>query len=153
MNIRGSNLSMLTVALLAVGCGGSDPTGPDPDGGGDPGTSTRVIKTAPSFATDINEIFQRNGCSGSGCHGAAGGQAGLMLTASATANYPMLVDAQATSESFLRVAKGDAAASYLVIKLEGNQLVGQRMPRGGTPLDNIDITNIKNWINNGAPQN
>ena len=37
--------------------------------------------------------------------------------------------------------------------LEGRQSVGLQMPRGGTPLDNIDLTNIRNWINNGAPNN
>ena len=31
--------------------------------------------------------------------------------------------------------------------------VGGRMPLNGTALDNIDLTNIKNWINNGAPNN
>ena len=52
-----------------------------------------------------------------------------------------------------RAIPGDAANSYLVIKLEGTQSVGSRMPIGGSALDNIDLTNIKNWINNGAENN
>ena len=28
--------------------------------------------------------------------------------------------------------------------------VGRQMPQGAPPLDNIDLTNIVNWINNGA---
>ena len=39
------------------------------------------------------------------------------------------------------------------MKPENRQSVGQQMPRGETQLDAIDLTNIKNWINNGAPNN
>ena len=66
----------------------------------------------------------------------------------------MLVNADAWSEpAFKRVLPGDAENSYLVIKLEGRQLVGLQMPLDADPLDEIDLTNIKNWINNGAPNN
>lgn len=142
----------LPVLLFSVGCGGDDPTGPY-SGDGTTGTAAREIKAQPSFSTDINEILQRRGCSAGSCHGASGGQAGLMLTTNAGANYGMLVNVQATSENFLRVEAGNAGNSYMVIKLEGRQSTGGRMPLGGSPLDNIDLTNIKNWINNGAPQN
>jgi hypothetical protein len=55
----------------------------------------------------------------------------------------------------VRVIPYDAANSYLVKKLEGTQGSGngERMPLMLSPLDNIDITNIKNWINAGAPNN
>ena len=65
----------------------------------------------------------------------------------------MLVDVDAASENFKRVLPNDANNSYIVIKLEGRQTVGSRMPLSQSPLDNIDLTNIKNWINNGAPNN
>ena len=42
---------------------------------------------------------------------------------------------------------GKAPESYLIIKLEGRQGVGGRMPFGGAPLDAIDMQSIKNWIN------
>jgi hypothetical protein len=141
---RPASLS-LALALFAAACGGDDPTSLSPP--------QREIKAQPSFANDINEIFQRRGCSSGACHGAAGGQAGLVLSAGASANYAMLVNVQATSENFLRVAPSDADNSYLVIKLEGRQTVGQRMPRGAAPLDDIDMTNIRKWIDNGAPRN
>ena len=134
---RPASLS-LALALFAAACGGDDPTSLSPP--------QREIKAQPSFANDINEIFQRRGCS-------SGGQAGLVLSAGASANYAMLVNVQATSENFLRVAPSDADNSYLVIKLEGRQTVGQRMPRGAAPLDDIDMTNIRKWIDNGAPRN
>ena len=47
---------------------------------------------------------------------------------------------------------GDAANSYIVIKLEGRQTVGAKMPLGGS-LDAISLQNIKNWINKGAKNN
>jgi hypothetical protein len=53
------------------------------------------------------------------------------------------------------VLPGDAANSYIVIKLEGHQTVGAKMPIGGS-LDAVslqNIQNIKNWINKGAKNN
>jgi hypothetical protein len=55
--------------------------------------------------------------------------------------------------SALRVIPGNANDSYLIVKVEGRQSVGQRMPIGGSPLDNIDLTNLKNWISQGAKNN
>lgn len=142
-------LLVLTTALAVplLACNGDGGTGLDGD------DDQREIEANPSFASDINEIFQRRGCSAGSCHGAAGGQAGLELTSSASANYDELVDVPATSEDFLRVQPGNAPDSYLVIKLEGRQAVGGRMPLNAAPLDNIDLTNIRNWIDNGAPNN
>ena len=45
----------------------------------------------------------------------------------------------------------DAPNSYLVLKLRGPP--EKRTPVGGAPLDNIDMTNVMNWINTGAPDN
>ncbi|HBD99465.1 MAG TPA: hypothetical protein DC060_14865 [Gemmatimonadetes bacterium] len=53
----------------------------------------------------------------------------------------------------IRVIANDATNSYLVKKLEGTASAGSRMPIGGSALDNTDLTNIKNWINTGAPNN
>jgi len=146
MKLPRSIMSLAVFSLALAACGDS-PTVVDDD----PGTQ-REIKAAPAFAADINEIFQRTGCSSGNCHGTAGGRAGLALTASAAANFTALVNVQATSENFLLVEPSNANDSYLVIKVEGRQTAGQRMPIGGS-LDNIDITNIKNWINTGAPNN
>jgi len=151
MALPRSRLSTLVMTAFLAACGGSDgPTDPgnDDDGGG----TTRQIKTNPAFAADIQEIFQRRGCTASGCHG--GGAGGMTLGGSASADYGMLVGVASSSESsFQRVAPNDAVNSYLVMKLEGRQSVGSRMPLGGSPLDNTDLTNIKNWIDTGAPNN
>ncbi len=148
MASRRSNCVPLALVVLSAACG-SDPVGP----GGSPAPDTREIKAAPSFATDVNEIFQRRGCTAGNCHGSPNGQQGLRLTSSAPANFAMLVDVDAESESFKRVLPGNANGSYIVIKFEGRQSVGGRMPPNGSALDEIDLTNIKNWINNGAQNN
>ena len=135
----------LTLAALLSGCGSDDPTGPD--GGG----TERSVKDNPSFASDVQEIVNRRGCASGSCHGSSQ-SAGLDLR---TGNsFASLVGVTSTQEpSRTRVVAGDADNSYLVIKLEGRQSVGARMPLGGTPLDNTDLTNIKNWINRGANNN
>jgi hypothetical protein len=64
------------------------------------------------------------------------------------------VGVASTSEpGFLRVEPGDPDNSYVVIKLEGRQNVGARMPLGGAPMDGIDLENIRNWIAAGAQNN
>jgi hypothetical protein len=106
------------------------------------------VKADPSFANDIQEIFDRRGCSNATCHGAV--RAGANLDLQAAVSYANLVNVASTSEPGTRVIPGNADASYLVIKLEGRQSVGSSMPIGGAALDETDLTNIKNWINRGA---
>ena len=70
------------------------------------------------------------------------------------AAFANLVNVVAFSEpNFQRVTPSDAQNSYIVIKLEGRQTVGARMPLTGAVLDNIDLTNIRNWISTGARNN
>lgn len=142
-------LSFLLCSFLAACVGDDSPTGPDPDGGGD----TRTINANPSFGTDIVEIFTRRGCTPSNCHG--NGAGGLTLTSSAATSHGNLVGVVSPTSGEVRVIANDAANSYLVKKLEGNQGSGNGspMPLGGSALDNTDLTNIKNWINTGAANN
>lgn len=145
--------SVAALGLFLTACGGSDsPTDPgnNDDDGGDTGGVTRSIKTDPSFSQDIFEIFTRRGCTASSCHG--GGAGGLTMT-SASGAFSNLVGVPSTGTGEVRVIVSDAANSYLVKKLEGTAGVGSRMPLGGSPLDNIDLTNVKNWINQGAKNN
>jgi hypothetical protein len=61
---------------------------------------------------------------------------------------------QATTEpQRILVIPGNAEDSYLVVKLEGRQTIGQRMPLGRAPLDSIDMGNLRNWIDRGAKNN
>ena len=152
MTLSRSILSLLVAVFLSA-CGES---GTDP-GNGNGGGDVREIVANPSFATHINEILERRGCTAAGCHGAGGGgatQTGLVLEAGSAANYAQLFNVASSQQpTILRVDPGDAASSYLIIKLQANPPSGLRMPRNGTPLDDIDMTNIMNWINNDAPNN
>ena len=136
--------------VLAVACGdSSSPTSSSNPMSSPPPTANSPTDN-PSFASDIQPIFERNGCTNGACHGGAV-SAGLDLRSGAS--YNNLVNVQATSEPITRVIPGNADGSYLVIKLEGRQAVGSRMPLGGQALNTTDLTNIKNWINRGANNN
>jgi hypothetical protein len=138
-------LAPLAAAFLCA-CGGG-PGDLDPS---DISGNTREVKEDPSFNTDIQDIFDREGCVNGACHG-VGASAGLNLERGSA--YAQLVGVAATQESFERVTPEKANESYLIIKLEGRQQVGARMPPSGSPLDAIDMGNLKNWINKGAKNN
>lgn len=145
-----SALTALALTLLLVACGDDGPTGPGSNDGGDGGDpSGPTVKADPSFANDIFEVFTRNGCTASGCHGT--GEGGLTMTSAATA-YAHLVNITSPASGEVRVIPGNANDSYLVKKLEGRQSVGVRMPVGGQ-LNTTDLQNIKNWIDQGAKNN
>ena len=153
MKILHRVLSPVLICVVLAACFASDsPTDPGGDGGGGP-SDTRTIKANPSFANDITEIFTRKGCTGSSCHG--NGSGGLMLSTSASANHARLVNVKSLNSGEVYVIPNDAQNSYLVKKLENRQGSGNgsRMPVGGSALDNVDLTNIKNWINAGAQNN
>ncbi len=104
----------------------------------------------PSFARDIQAIFTAN-CSALSCHGNSSSSGGLSLEAGKS--YLSLVNVPAAQDpGKMRVEPSDSPNSYLVIKIEGRQTIGGRMPQGGT-LSGVKKGNIKNWINNGAPNN
>ena len=154
---RSSFFTLVVMALLTA-CGGT-PTDTDTDTDTNTNTNTntnpRVILTNPSFTTDIQEIFDRIGCATSDCHGGAN-RGGLGL-ASADASYANLVDIPAfavnnPSIGLDRVEPNDHLASYLWLKVSGTT-AGPQMPQGLPPLDQIDQTNIMNWINTGALEN
>jgi hypothetical protein len=111
---------------------------------------TNDLVASPSFATHIQAIFN-NSCTGSNCHSASSSRGGLSLAAGQA--YANLVNITALAEANkIRVIPNDADNSYLIIRLEGRQTVGGKMPQGGS-LSTNRIQNIKNWINQGAQNN
>ena len=148
MSFRRQIFLPIVASLFLAACGDSSPT--DPGGGA---VDTREIKSNPSFANDVVEIFTRQGCTAGNCHGNSAGN--LTLTSSASGNHARLVGVTSPNSGEVYVIVNDADNSYLVKKLEGRQGSGNgsRMPLAGGTLDNIDLTNIKNWINTGAPNN
>jgi hypothetical protein len=142
--------TLFVVGSALGSCAGDpNPTGPGDDGG-DP-QMTRIIKADPSFAVDVQEIFVRTRCADATCHRI--GQAGLTLLPNAAQNYANIVNVTADREGqFLLIKPFDAENSYIMIRLQDRQEVGVSMPPGVT-LDSIDMTNLTNWINNGALNN
>jgi len=113
-------------------------------------SAKREVYPDPSFSTVILDIFHGEGCTNDGCHGVSAA-AGLNLDRDSA--YAHLVGVAATQEGFERVTAGKAQESYLIIKLEGRQQAGNRMPPGGYPLDSIHMGNLRNWIDKGAKNN
>ncbi len=140
-----NQLAFILIVFLGA-CASESPTSST----GSTTDDTRTVQANPSFASAIQEIFDRRSCTSSSCHGTAQ-MAGLDLRTGAS--YGELVSVRAESESILRVIPGDPDGSYLLIKLEGRQAVGDRMPQTGAALDSIDLANIRNWISQGALNN
>jgi hypothetical protein len=67
--------------------------------------------------------------------------------------WTYLVNVTAVQDTLKLVLPGDAANSYMVVKLEGSSSVGGQMPLNDVPLDSIDMQNVKNWIIQGAKNN
>lgn len=110
-----------------------------------------VIRVSPpgsgiSFSNDIQPIFNSN-CTG--CHGDRGG-----LSLAQNGSYANLVNVQAQTgcATLRRVLPGDATSSVLFKRVSGFDC-GERMPRGGNALPSADVTKIRDWINQGAPNN
>ena len=142
-------LGCATGAMSACGGSGSSSSSTSPT----PITTTSAspaVDPNPSFANVVQPIFQRQNCTNSSCHGQVTA-AGLDLRAGAS--FGNLVNTPATSEPILRVIPGNPDGSYLIIKLEGRQTVGTSMPLGLPRLSTTDLTNIRNWIAQGANNN
>jgi hypothetical protein len=132
---------VLFIALSIFYCGGG--------GNGTPEIPETEISD-PSFSNDIQPIFTSS-CALSGCHN-SGAQAELILLQGQA--YANIVNVDSTQDpTKKRVLPGDASNSYLVIKIEGNQTEGDRMPQGRSPLSSVRINNIKNWVDRGAKNN
>ncbi len=141
--------STLLLLVFLVACGSED-SPMEPEGGGGGGGDDRSIVDDPSFSGVVMEVFNRKGCTAGNCHGGAQGQ--LTLTDAAT-SHANLVNVTSPVSGEIRVVPGDAASSYLIAKLNPSPPFGAQMPLGGSPLDNIDLTNVTNWINQGAQNN
>jgi len=133
-------LTVVAATVFSLHCSDS-PSQPD---------QPPVVKDDPSFSADIQPIFNAN-CTSSSCHG-SGASGGLVLLQGQA--YANLVDVASIQDpSKKRVLPNNAENSYIVIKLEGRQTTGGRMPLGGSALASGHIQNIKNWINKGAKNN
>ena len=102
----------------------------------------------PSFRRDIQPIFTAR-CGIVGCHiTPTEANLGLVLKDAAT-SYANLVNVDTVEvPGAKRVVPGNSATSYLMYKLD----VGD-MPKSGPPLSPGTLDTIRNWIDEGAPDN
>jgi hypothetical protein len=105
-----------------------------------------------TFALIERRVFGPRGCRVETCHGSArSGDLDLRPGAA----YGSLVGIGAVgAPGELRVAPGDADASFLVRKLAGvlGRGEGDRMPNVGRPLRALELDLIRAWIDAGAPE-
>lgn len=104
--------------------------------------------TPISFSTQVQPIFTIS-CVNAGCH--PGGGAPFSLASGVSRGNLVGVDMVNSACGGKRVLAGDANASGLIKKLEGN--CGARMPLGGAALSSAEITLIRDWISQGAQNN
>ena len=126
-----------TLALGLAGCGGdSDGLGPPPQG---------------VTLLDVQTQVLTPRCALSGCHVGSGAPFGLDMS-SVSASAANLIDVASTElPALMRVHPGDAASSYLYLKVTGDpSILGDPMPASGGPLSDGDIDLIARWIDGGA---
>ena len=138
------------ILAVALGLGGCCP---DPVSAGDGAASTGGDGAAAAgsarLSTIQKELFNRHCVTD--CHQNNNAAAGLTLATGRS--YQALIN-QASQQitSQLRVSPGNAEASYLIKKLEGDaDIVGVQMPRLAPPRPQAEIDRVRAWITRGAP--
>ena len=132
------SIMLACVLLLAVGCGKMESSG-----------------SAQRVPVNVQAIFTAN-CAKSGCHAGSSPQQEQNLSEEFA--YANIVGvASHEMPSLKRVDPGNPDNSYLVLKIEGVGIVGDRMPfdqLGSGPngyLTQAEIDTIRAWIQDGAP--
>jgi hypothetical protein len=104
-----------------------------------------------SFAGDIQPIFDAR-C---GCHVHGNTAAGLDLNAGSA--YEDLVGAPSFQADMNQIEPGAPERSYLLHKVDGTQLdaggTGRQMPLGRAPLSADELSTLRRWVEQGAPNN
>lgn len=99
----------------------------------------------------IQQVFAEN-CAFSSCHAGTGPRAGLALDDARTSWLSLVGVASTEDGTFQRVAPGDSANSYLVMKLRNDpRITGFPMPFGAYPMDGPLVERIAVWVAQGAP--
>jgi CHRD domain/Bacterial Ig domain len=118
--------------------------------GGEVRGQLELAGVTPLQFADIQLRVFNASCAFAGCHAGATPPVGLNLEAANS--HARLVNVNSGEvPALLRVAPGDAPASYMIRKLEGTPgILFNRMPLGRAPLPQNLIDGIKAWINAGA---
>ena len=105
-----------------------------------------VVPEDVSFSSDVVPILSAS-CGGVGCHGGSG------TSGVSTANYDELMSSIGTQYGSLAVIPSNASQSPLIDKLGSSPRFGSRMPLGGSPLTQTQISILRSWVENGAQEN
>ncbi|HTF64592.1 MAG TPA: DUF1549 domain-containing protein, partial [Edaphobacter sp.] len=131
---------------------------------GHTGTTTLRIEDADAvrefhFSRDIGNIFTRQGCNGSGCHGGVKGRAGFKLSPGVLnpkddyewivkgGGYQVLT-AEVKGARVPRIDVKDPGKSLILLKASGS------IPHGGGrrfAVGSADYNTILKWVSDGAP--
>ncbi len=144
-NVQRAGLLLFSLlSSVIVGCTAGSGEGLDISGrplgeGGD-------VPLAPTLASVQANVFNPSCIV---CHAGASAPQGLRLDA-ANSFTNLVGVASRQNSSFLRVAPGDPALSYLIQKLEGTASGGEQMPLGGPQIPQSTIDFVRQWISDGA---
>jgi hypothetical protein len=141
-------IATLSLLLLAYACGGRGGQTRTPQSDVAAGSGSDSSATAAAgFKGNVQPLFDKK-CASSSCHGAQK-SAGIQLSAGTA--YDNIVNVKSSEEpQFMRIKPGVPDSSYIVIKLEGRQKVGMRMPLTGGTFSDKEIQAIRSWISAGA---
>ena len=104
-------------------------------------TAPSDVPVDPSYATDVQPIFSANCVT---CHGTSSPSGGYSLTSHAGATGP-------GSDTIPNVIPSAADSSKLYHRVTGT--VMPQMPKERPPLNAVQLTTIKKWIDQGAKNN
>jgi hypothetical protein len=116
------------------------------DFGTDPTPTPPPVTTDVKFGRDVQAIFNSS-CAISGCHVQPMPTAGLNLTAGSSYANLVNVPTQVFTPG-VRITPGDVNASVLYLLVESGQ-----MPARGARLTPAQVSVIRTWIEDGAPNN
>jgi len=101
-----------------------------------------------NFSSIQNDVFSKS-CATSGCHETNS----IPPDLSAGQAYNSIVNVMSFNPPFLYVYPGRSDSSYIIKKLRGVNIVGERMPLNDNPLFSADVDSIAAWIDRGALNN
>jgi len=135
-------LALLTLGLAAIvaGCTEKVVAPPPPP----------LPPTVLAVPDSIQQVFTAH-CATTGCHTGPTPQQGQDLSDAVTSYANIVGVASHEKSQFLRIAPGDSAASYMVMKLRNTPGIGgQPMPFGAYPMDPALVIRIAAWAQQGA---
>jgi len=101
-----------------------------------------------NFSSIQNDVFSKS-CATSGCHEPNSVSPDL----SKGQAYNSIVNVMSFNPPFPYVFPGKSDSSYIINKLRGVNIVGERMPLNDNPLFSVDVDSIAAWIDRGALNN